>query len=103
MVLGKNARICNTPFSEIYNNNNVSSSDCGQSVWELFVPVERSVWLCLYGRACSVCTVGSVCRTASEERAPLVTTDCNMLTLSSRSVWSKDNQERAAVCGRFND
>jgi hypothetical protein len=31
-----------------------------------------------------------------------VTTYCNILTLSSRSFWSKDNQERAVVCEGFN-
>jgi len=90
-MMKKNARICNTPFSEIYSINNVSSNDCGQSVRELLVPVERSVWLYLYDRAYSVCTVENISRTSSEECAPLVTIECNMLTLSSRSVWSKDN------------
>jgi len=50
-----------------------------------------------------VCMVGNFCRTSSEECALLVTTDCNMLTLSGRPVWSKDNQKRAVVCEGFND
>jgi len=58
----------------------VSSNDCGQSVWELLVPVERSVCLYLYDRVYSVCMVGNVCRTSGEEFALFVTTDCNVLT-----------------------
>jgi len=61
-------------------------------VCELLVPVERSVWLYLFDRVYSVCMVGNVCRMSGEEFALLVTTDCNMLPLSIRSVWSKDNQ-----------
>ena len=45
--------------------------------------------------------VGNVCRRSGEEFALFVITDCNMLTFSSRSVCSKDDQERAEVYEGF--